>query len=80
MCARSEIHAFNFMDPPEWQRTISFIKKFCLVSKLIKKSYETMGNCLHSSSNIKFYEFMYVHILTEYYIYKCFLGPFQPSR
>ncbi len=22
MCARSKIHAFNFMDPPEWQRTV----------------------------------------------------------
>ncbi len=21
MCARSKLHAFNFMDPPEWQRT-----------------------------------------------------------
>jgi hypothetical protein len=22
MCARSKIHAFNFMDPPEWYRTL----------------------------------------------------------
>jgi hypothetical protein len=22
MCARSKIHAFNFMDPPEWSRTV----------------------------------------------------------
>jgi hypothetical protein len=22
MCARSKIHAFNFMDPPEWKLTI----------------------------------------------------------
>jgi hypothetical protein len=21
MCARNKIHAFNFMDPPEWKRT-----------------------------------------------------------
>ncbi len=25
MCARSKIHAFNFMDPPEWQRTVSVV-------------------------------------------------------
>ncbi len=25
MCARSKIHAFNSMDPPEWQRTIMII-------------------------------------------------------